>query len=132
MGWLQQATVPVPPLVTMNSDPHLAQIYLLPVSLANCFLPVLEVENRCGPTRIAVIEPRAIIDNVQGVFNLAAFPTYPKDRCKPSQRSPGFFVSEFKTHQKAGFTQGRAVQKYGSDMTARRLHRYAENLDPAL
>ena len=45
MGSLQQATVPVPPLVTMNSDPHFAQIYLLPVSLATCLLHDFGVKN---------------------------------------------------------------------------------------
>ena len=45
MGSLQQATVPVPPLVTMNSDPHFAQIYLLPVSLATCLLLDFGVKN---------------------------------------------------------------------------------------
>jgi hypothetical protein len=34
MGWLQQISAPFPPLVTMNSEPHLAQRYLFPVSLA--------------------------------------------------------------------------------------------------
>ena len=38
--------VPVPPLVTMNSELHFEQIYLLPVSLATCLLPNLEVKKR--------------------------------------------------------------------------------------
>lgn len=46
MGSLQQATEPVPPLVTMNSDPHLAQIYLFPVSFATYSLPVLRLKTR--------------------------------------------------------------------------------------
>ena len=46
MGWLQQTMEPVPPLVTMNSELHLEQIYLLPVSLVTCLLPNLEVNNR--------------------------------------------------------------------------------------
>jgi hypothetical protein len=34
MGCLQQTSFPVPALVTMSSLPHLAQRYLLPISLA--------------------------------------------------------------------------------------------------
>ena len=41
MGSLQQTTVPVPPLVTMNSEAHLAQMYLFPVWLATFLLLVL-------------------------------------------------------------------------------------------
>jgi len=46
MGSLQQTTVPVPPLVTMNSEAHLAQMYLFPVWLATFLLLVLIVEIR--------------------------------------------------------------------------------------
>ena len=34
MGCLQQTTLPVPALVTINSVPHLVQRYLFPISLA--------------------------------------------------------------------------------------------------
>jgi hypothetical protein len=34
MGWPQHITVPSPPLVTTNSEPHLEQEYRLPVSFA--------------------------------------------------------------------------------------------------
>ena len=52
MGWLQQTMAPVPPLVTMNSDLQLAQIYLLPVSLATRLLPNPESNNRYRLTAI--------------------------------------------------------------------------------
>lgn len=37
-GWPQQIMPPVPPLVTMNCEPHTVQLYRFPVSLAT-FLP---------------------------------------------------------------------------------------------
>lgn len=73
MGCPQQWIVPLPPLVTINSEPHFAQRYLLPTWFAN-FLPPFHLLF-INPTRYAVFQPRyyktpiASLSKSSGILN---------------------------------------------------------------
>lgn len=57
MGWLQHCMAPLPPLVTMNSEPHLVHWYRLPVSFATARLTPLRI--RRDARRIIGSPPQA-------------------------------------------------------------------------
>jgi hypothetical protein len=60
MGSLQHFTVPVPPLVTMNSAPHFTQRYLLPTTFA-IFRASFQIRES-----VHALDATLIIETIQG------------------------------------------------------------------